>query len=80
VHPKIDSGELPAFDEHLAAWFEWEYGWSALFVDGGGEGWSRAAAVDELRRGLAIVRELQAPRLRWRDEAWLRARLEELAR
>jgi len=40
----------------------------------------RAAAVDELRLGLAIVRELRAPRLQRRDEAWLRARLEELGR
>ena len=40
----------------------------------------RAAVVDELRRGLAIVREFRAPRLQRRDEAWLRARLEELRR
>ena len=40
----------------------------------------RAAAIDELRRGLAIVQELRAPRLQRRDEAWLRARLGELGR
>ena len=38
VCTQIDSGELPAFDEHLAAWFKWEYEWPALYVDEIGEG------------------------------------------
>jgi hypothetical protein len=36
----IEAGELPALVEyeHLAAWFEWEYEWPALYVDEGGLG------------------------------------------
>jgi hypothetical protein len=29
---QMASGELPEFDEHLAAWFEREYEWPALYV------------------------------------------------
>jgi hypothetical protein len=40
VRAQIDAGELPAFDEdsHLAAWFESEYEWPAMYIDEGGQG------------------------------------------
>jgi hypothetical protein len=38
VCAQIDAGELPALDEHLAAWFEQEYQWPALYADEGGQG------------------------------------------
>jgi hypothetical protein len=37
---QIAAGELSALEEysHLAAWFEREYEWPALYVDEGGQG------------------------------------------
>jgi len=38
VYAQIDAGELPPFDENLAAWFQQEYEWPALYAEEGGQG------------------------------------------